>query len=41
MIIQATVLASVPLVDPMVNDPAARAATKGVPIAADGPMTVR
>jgi hypothetical protein len=41
MIIQATVLASAPLVDSMVNDPAARAETKGVPIAADGPTTVR
>jgi hypothetical protein len=41
MIIQATVLASVSLVDSMVNDPAARAETKGVPIAADGATTVR
>jgi hypothetical protein len=41
MIIQATVLASVSLVDPTVNDPAARAETKGVPIAADGATTVR
>ena len=41
MISHAMVLASVSLVEPMVNDPAARAATKGVPIAADGPMTVR
>ncbi len=41
MIIQAMVLASVPLVDWMVNDPAPRAETKGVPMAADGPTTVR
>ena len=41
MIIQATVLASASLVDSMVNDPASREETKGVPIAAEGPTTVR
>jgi hypothetical protein len=41
MIIQATVLASVSLVDWTVNDPVPRAEIKGVPIAAAGPTTVR
>jgi hypothetical protein len=41
MIIQAMVLASELLVEPMVNDPVPRERTNGVPIAAEGPMLVR
>ena len=41
MIIQAMVLASELLVEPIVNDPVPRERTNGVPIAAEGPMLVR